>query len=178
MNEEWRSILGFEGLYEVSNLGNARSVDCVRQRRARWGGFETLSFKGKSIALCPHSGGYLMLHLYRDGERTPVTLHRAVMEAFVGPRPAGMEILHADDNKTNCQLSNLSYGTKAKNEADKVARGRSLKGDRSGNAKLTPKEVISIRERRGELQDNLAAEYGCTVSNISAIQLRKSWDHV
>lgn len=176
--ETWRSIVGFEGLYEVSDHGRARSVDCWRPHTSKSGTLHKRFRKGKMISLCPHTSGYLMLHLYREGERTPVTLHRAVMEAFVGPRPEGLDIMHADDERTHCRLSNLSYGTKAQNEADKVARGRSLKGERQPISKLTTKDVVEIRRRRGEDQYDLADEFDCTHSNISAIQLRKSWRHI
>lgn len=161
MREEWRPVVGFEGLYEVSDMGNVRSLR-----------------SGKIIALCPHTGGYLMIHLYVSGTRTPMTLHRAVAEAFLGPRPEGKQIRHLDGDRKNCSLSNLVYGTKLENEADKLRHGTRLRGEQMRHAKLTEADVRQIRARRGERQEDLADEFGCTFSNISAIQRGVSWRHV
>jgi hypothetical protein len=175
--EEWRAIPGFEGAYEVSDLGNVRSVDrwVTFVRRGRQ---VSLFYKSQTLARAPHPGGYVLVHLYKDQVRKALTVHKAVMAAFVGPRPAGLEILHGDDDKANCRLDNLKYGTRAQNIAEAVERGTTARGERSAQAKLTATEVLEIRRRAGEPQEHLAQEFGCTFSNISAIQLRKSWRHV
>ena len=177
MTEEWRAIPGFEGFYEVSDLGNVRSVD-------RWVTFmnrgreASLFYHAQPMARAPHPGGYVLVHLYKDQKRKAMTVHKAVMLAFVGPRPPHLEILHGDDDKTNCRLGNLRYGTRLQNVAEAVARGRVTRGEKSASAKLTVCDVADIRRRVGEPQQDLAQEFGCTFSNISAIQLRKSWRHV
>jgi hypothetical protein len=162
MREEWRWVVGFEGLYEISSRGRARS-----------------HHKGpRLMALSPHTGGYLMLHLYRDGARTPMTVHRAVLEAFVGPRPPGQHACHLDGDRRNNVLANLRYATPSENAADKVAHGTHTRGERSPCAKLTADQVGAIRALRGTPQQELAERFGVTFSNVSAIQLRKSWRHV
>ena len=181
MKEIWKPVLGFEGLYEVSNLGRARSLARSCTFTNRWGGKTTRFFESVLLSVGKRKDGYLNVSFYRNGEADVQTVHRAVCEAFIGPRPHGMEILHADDDKSNNHLTNLSYGTKAENEQQKVDRGRSRRGERAAgaaSAKLTVSDVREIRQRRGEPQEDLALEFGCTFSNISAIQLRKSWRHV
>jgi hypothetical protein len=128
--------------------------------------------------MSPHTGGYHMVHLYMGGVRTPMTLHKAVMLAFAGPRPQGTEIRHLDGDRKNCRLENLAYSTRTENEADKERHGTRLRGEASALAKLTVADVQDIRRRRGERQEALAAEFGCTFSNISAIQRGVSWKHV
>ena len=66
------------------------------------------------------SHGYWKLNLAFG--RT-VLLHAIVAEAFMGPRPAGMDVCHRDDNRLNPRLENLEYGTRAKNIQDTVRRG-------------------------------------------------------
>lgn len=66
------------------------------------------------------SHGYLKLNLAMGKTKL---LHAVVAEAFLGPRPAGMDVCHRDDNRLNPRLGNLEYGTRAKNIQDTVRRG-------------------------------------------------------
>lgn len=66
------------------------------------------------------SHGYLKLNLAMGKSKL---LHAVVAEAFIGPRPAGMDVCHRDDNRLNPRLENLEYGTRAKNIQDTVRRG-------------------------------------------------------
>src|SRR5277367_2925139 len=99
MSERWKAVVEFEGFYEVSNLARVRSLDRHVRVRNRWGGESVRRYPGVEIIAGPHTGGYLMVSLYKNGQRHGITLHRAVCEAFIGPRPPGCEILHADDDK-------------------------------------------------------------------------------
>lgn len=97
MNEKeiWKPVLGFEGKYEVSNLGNVKSL--IRNKLLKPG-------------LNPH---YLSVILGKDLKRKYV--HRVVWEAFNGPIPEGLQINHKDENKLNNSLSNLSLVTPSEN---------------------------------------------------------------
>lgn len=178
MTEIWKAVVGFEGAYEVSNLGRVRVLDRLVTRTFKSGATATHFKKGHMLAPGPHTGGYLMVQFYADGEHDARTVHRVVMESFVGPRPAGTQILHDDGNKKNCRLDNLRYGSSVENNADKKRHGTYLFGETAPLVKLSESDVRAIRRRRGELQQELADEFGCTFSNISAIQRRKSWRHV
>lgn len=170
MSEIWKTIPGFEDAYEVSNLGRVRSLDRQMANGRR--------MHGRIIRRGPHRGGYASIHLYLDGKVTSTTAHALVALAFLGPRPPGMEVCHEDRDKQNCRLDNLRYDTHVANEADKLAHGTRGEGELSPSNKLTTAQVLDIRARRGVPQQRLADEYGCTFSNISAIQRRKSWRHV
>lgn len=176
--ERWLPVVGFEGLYEVSDLGRVRSLPRYIEQMGRWGKPMSRWMKGGILALGPHTGGYNAVHLYKDGRQRATVLHIVVAEAFLGPRPAGMEVLHNDGDKKNCAVGNLRYGTKLENEADKELHGTRLRGEKHVSAKLTEADVKKIRASVGIPQQDLADHYGCTFSNISAIQLRKSWKHV
>lgn len=179
MTEEWRPVVGFEGLYEVSNLGQVRSLDRYVDKTDRWGNHGRMFCRGRVLANGPHSGGYICIHLYKEGKRRATVLHIIIAEAFHGPRPSPLhEVLHGDGVRSNCAAGNLRWGTHVENEADKDVHGTRLIGEKSPSAKLTEDDVREIRRLVGVPQQDLADRFNCTFSNISAIQLRKSWRHV
>lgn len=112
MTEEWRPVIGYEGLYEVSDAGRVRST----RRAGSAGGLRKLH-KAKA-------GGYWIVGLGRAGRQETRHVHALVMEAFVGPRPPGMEVRHVDGDPLNANLSNLAYGTSSENKRDLLRHGR------------------------------------------------------
>lgn len=112
--EEWRPVVGYEGLYEVSSLGRVRNIASGMGRTP-----------GKVLKPSP-TGRYGHLHLsLRDGRTTQhQSLHRLVATAFI-PNPTGLPlVLHGDDNVLNNNVSNLRWGTHRDNTADMFQRGR------------------------------------------------------
>ena len=108
-------VPGFEG-YEVSDLGRVRSMD--REVRGRF-------YPGRVLSQTLDPKGYPIVTIgSRGSSRTPARVHLLVLSAFVGPRPAGLQGLHADDVKTNCALTNLRWGTPSLNQDDAVFNGR------------------------------------------------------
>jgi predicted XRE-type DNA-binding protein len=103
-----------------------------------------------------------------------------VLEAFVRNGEDGEECRHLDGDVFNNRLTNLVWGTKAENEADKIKHGTRVRGESSPLAKLTDAIVRSIREMytNGEKQKNIAAKFGITQTTVSDIVVRKSWKHV
>lgn len=123
-NERWLPVPGYPG-YEVSDHGRVRSLD--RKAPSRWGTPQTLTGRVLSQALVGGSGPngrYRGCVLYRDGKPTRKTVHVLVLETFVGPRPAGMNGCHRDDDPTNNRLDNLCWGTQRQNVRDAIASGR------------------------------------------------------
>lgn len=121
--EEWRPVVGFEGYYEVSDHGRVRSLD--RNRKAPTGG----DWVQPGRILCQTDGmksrgdARLSVNLCRHGRCKTRFVHQLVLEAFVGPRPPGMQTLHWDDVKTNNHLSNLRWGTPQENQYDRIRNG-------------------------------------------------------
>lgn len=112
------------------------------------------------------------------GQRVHRYLHRLVLEAFVGTAPGGMEARHLDGNRFNNTVSNLAWGTRKENHADKRRHGTTAKGERNPQAKLTPEAVEQMRSMYasgGWTYKRLAAHFG--VSTMTALRAVKgeSW---
>lgn len=114
-SEEWRPIPGYEGTYEASTLGRIRALDRVTDRGRRW--------KGRIMTPVALRNGYLIVTLWRDGsQRTPL-VHRLVLSAFVGEPQEGQEARHANGDRADNRIANLSWGTHSENQYDQVAHG-------------------------------------------------------
>lgn len=114
-----------------------------------------------------------------------VNATRVAWEITNGPIPPGMFICHRCDNPPCVRPDHLFLGTPEDNVVDSMSKGRWIKGERVGGSKLTEADVRAIRAKyasaprfqRG-LARAIAAEYGITISNVSAIVRRESWAHV
>lgn len=172
--EEWRPIVGWEGLYEVSSIGRVRSVDRVIECADG-----PKRYKGRMRSLSKDGGGYPQVILSYKGEQVMRKVHALVMEAFVGQRPEGMQICHGDGDQTNNRVGNLRYGTGQENCADTLKHGRRPLGINHKRSKLTDDEVREIRSLRGSVtQQKLADRFGVHRVHISAIQSGKYWGHL
>jgi hypothetical protein len=111
-SEDWRPVVGLEGAYEVSSLGRVRGLP----RPCTPGGVMAQNDRGDAK-------GYLRVQLSRYGKRRVIRVHRVVVAAFLGPRPAGLVTRHLDGDKHNNAVSNLVFGTGSENTHDSVAHG-------------------------------------------------------
>ncbi len=171
--ERWLPVAGYEGLYEVSDLGRVRSLPRQTRRGVRGGKI----LKPQTSA---GSKGYLFVNLCRDGTMWHVAVHRLVLEAFDRPCPPGMEARHGPGGKLDASLVNLRWGTRAENVGpDRLRDGQDNRGVRHGMSKLTSEQVKDIRRRSdaGETQQSIADRYGITFQNVSSITLGKTWSY-
>ena len=178
MNEEWMAVVGWEGCYEVSNMGNVRSIP------RRHGKFATATVLRPAITNC----GYYRLGLKRFGRSSCRTIHSMVAEAFIGPIPQGSCTNHIDGDKKNNRLSNLEICTNSENH---VHRCRVLgigRGETHNLAVLTEPDVVQIRTSYaahvagGKMKKLFIAEisqkYGIGVSGAWAVVYGRTWKHV
>lgn len=180
--EEWRAVIGWEGLYEVSSLGRVRSLDRQVEIDMTYGSTVKRTvrhYRGRMLRqhVGPGTRGYPQVGFSRGGKEDNYLVHRVVLEAFVGSCPPGMEALHGPAGKLDASLANLHYGTRSENVRDRVRDGQDNRGERCGRAKLTWPEVAEIRRRaaEGEQLRPLGVEFGVSFQNIHAIITRKSW---
>ena len=101
MNEEWRPVLGYEGLYEVSNTGQVRSLDK----------YDSMNrfLRGRILRLFTDGLGYLRAQLYSNSKRKSFLVHRLVAQAFI-PNPDNLpQVNHRDENPSNDNVDNLEW---------------------------------------------------------------------
>jgi hypothetical protein len=128
LQEEWRPVVGFEGFYEVSNYGSVRGVD--RMIPSNKPGLTRLH-KGRILKPSTDDrGGYLFVVLVGGGAKRIARIHALVLEAFVGPKPEGMQARHyPDPNKLNNRADNLIWGTPKENAEDREEHGSTCRAD-------------------------------------------------
>jgi hypothetical protein len=103
--EEWRPVIGYEGVYSVSSFGRVRRDMAGQGTRA-------------GIIRKPYINpqtGYLVVTLGHLGIKRTFATHQLVAESFLGPCPSGHIVHHKDEDHTNARLSNLEYATQAQN---------------------------------------------------------------
>lgn len=159
MEEIWKDIPGYEGRYQVSNMGRVKSLPRVTHQKFPSGSVYAYRRTGKILKPRPKACGHTQVQLGSDGN---FLIHRLVMLAFVGPCPEGKEVCHNDNNPSNNCLSNLRYDTRHSNRVDLIFEGH------QGRQKLSVTDVREIRERlsRGERVSALAKEYHVCHSTI------------
>jgi hypothetical protein len=172
MDEHFRPIEGYPG-YRVSRSGEIES-SWTRHGRA-----VVLTETWLPLRPARRRWGHLTVNLSRDGKKTCRFVHRLVLEAFVGPCPAGLICCHNDGDPSNNDVANLRWDTHKANSDDMLKHGRRKMGSQI-NAKLIEGDVVEIRRLRAEgvRMGDLAAKYGVTKDNIAAIVYRRSWRHL
>lgn len=164
--ETWRDIPGYDGCYQISDQGRVRS----RKNHDGSAG-DTWHLKRHGIG----RKGYLKAVLWRGNRQFNHYVHTLVIEAFVGPRPPGMEVAHNNGDNTDNRPSNLRYATPKENQADRIAHGTAIRGEQAWNTKLTEQQVRAIRGSVGRTQQALADEYGVHRSTIENILNGANW---
>lgn len=166
VDEDWKPINGFNGRYEVSDLGRVRST--------LWPDTIGRVVRGKILTNAHRVGGYLKIDLQWNGLTLVRALHVLVLETFVGPRPDGMHGCHNDGNIRNNILQNLRWDTPTSNKQDQVKHGTIAIGERHGRAKLTKDQIDAIRAS-GEGPAALARRLGVHRSTIHKIRSGEIW---
>lgn len=126
MEEIWKDVEGYEGLYQVSNLGNVRSLNYNHRGIV------------KNLRLSEMGRGYLLVELSAGGKGRTFLVHRLVASAFI-PNPNNHpEVNHKDENKHHNNVNNLEWCTRAYNDAYGTGRVR--------HAKLISKPVEQMKD--------------------------------
>ena len=141
--EEWKDIEGYEGMYQVSNLGNVKSLE-----RKVWNGrgcYKTVS--EKILKAGNNSDGYLQVILCKDGKDKSYRVHRLVAEAFLENPNNLPEVNHISEDKTDNRVSNLEWVT-SKYNVNYGTRNKRAAEANTNNPKLS-KPVICIDKVSG-----------------------------
>lgn len=120
--EQWRPVVGYEGAYEVSDLGQVRSMDRLVPCK---GGFR--SSRGQTLKATPRPSGYLQVGLAGKS----ALVHSLVARAFLGERPSGYEVCHNNGDPADNRVVNLRIDTISSNRRDTIAHGRNVAANRT-----------------------------------------------
>jgi hypothetical protein len=167
-----RPILQAPG-YRVCDGGAVYS--CLNSR-----GQKTSSWHIKRPCPPDKKSGHIRIGLWVEGKCITEYVHVLVLTAFKGPCPPGLECCHDDGNPANNHVSNLDWGTRAKNSADKKRHGTDNAGERHPFARLTEVDVVEIFRlaSQGMAQWRIGEIYGVHQVHISGVLLRKFWPDV
>ena len=177
MDEIWKDVVGFEGIYKVSSFGRLKSLEriVVRKNDVR------LRINEKIILGSDHHG-YLFTTLRKKDCRVQKFIHVIVAEAFIGVKPEGKEVCHADGSRKNNCVNNLRYGTRSDNVRDAMAHGThykpiNKKGSERSDAKIN-EEIAKLIKVSDESSHVLAKKFNVSRALISNIKRNKAWNHV
>lgn len=169
MQEVWKDVEGFEGLYQVSNLGRVRS----------------LGSRGRIRSLSLTKDGYVKVRLIHKGKDKTARVHRLVAEAFV-PNPDNKgTVNHIDGDKTNNRVDNLEWTDRSEqmHHAYRLGLKTPMGGSKNSQAKLTEEQVKEIRRDYVRQSQEfgtvaLAKKYGVTNRVIGLIVNGKSYKNI
>lgn len=123
--------------------------------------------------------GHLYVFMYNNGKMKKVWVHRAVLSAFRGHEEKALECRHLDDNPKNNDISNLEWGDKLQNAADKRRNKGLPVGERSGTHKLTEEQVREIRLLYGkESLRSIAKKYGVSHTCVRLAATGIKWSYL
>lgn len=160
--EEWRPVKGYEGLYEISNLGNLYNL--VKQN---------YPYKFKNYK------GYIQTSLYKDKKRKTTTIHRLMAQAFISNPENKPQINHKNGIKDYNRLGNLEWCDQFENMRHAFDTGlkKGLSGEKNGRATLSQETVdlVKIKYNNGEKIPDISKELDIDLGKLRSILYGFSW---
>jgi len=145
MEIEWRQVVGYEGLYEVSSEGDIRGLK-----------------RGKVLNPSEDEKGYLYVALSKEGKVRPTRVHSIVASAFFGPLPRGLHTRHRNGVKKDNRKCNLVYGTVEENAMDNYNNGLYSKRPITVEGKQRARQLLA----QGKTQVEIAELLGVGVNSV------------
>jgi hypothetical protein len=186
--ELWSDIIGYEGLYQVSNFGRVNSLGRVvvvkqdrydKPRAMHWKSKMLKPAISKSYPTSRHKG-YVQVKLRKDGKTKNYEVHRLVAIAFVDNPNEKPVVNHIDANPSNNHHSNLEWCTIRENNAHTTRLGRRMHNGAYCTAKLNSKQVriIKFLLLLGIHPIIIAKRFKTSRSNIYSIRKGDTWKHI
>lgn len=179
MEEIWKDIEGYEGLYQVSSLGRVKSLERIIKSKSALGKIFICRRQKEKILDCFKSGGYLLVGLNKQNKQKMIYLHRIVCLSFLENPENKPCINHKNGIKTDNRVDNLEWCTYKENMSHAINNNLAGQlGEKNGHSKLTKRKVRDIRKKykSGNIyQKDLAKQYGVCATTISQVITRKTW---
>ena len=175
MQEEWRDVVGYEGMYQVSNLGRVKGLN--RVLKTKDGRMRPYKEKIKKLTIGNH--GYPITNL---GLSDLHCVHRLVAMAFLGSDNPHLHVDHINSIRHDNRVENLQWVTQQQNNA----KQHFTRGSQKHNALFTEKDVKHIRDEFDKLSQVksrgvysfIARGYGVNTQTIIDIIKKNTWAHV
>lgn len=174
--EVWKSVKGYEWLYEVSNLGRVKGLEKVRVIGN--GGIRV--YPETIFKSCRNTKGYCVVILRDYGYNKTFSVHRLVAEHFIDNPNSLRQVNHKNGVKSDNRVENLEWCTYQENNAHAKRTGllRS-EGELNYMSKLNSTQVLKIRSLKGiKSIKELSAEYSVTKESIYNIWKFGTWKHI
>lgn len=164
--EIWKDVPDYEGIYQVSSLGQVKSI---------------ISKKEKILKGRDDTNGYLKVALYKSKICIQKKIHRLAAMAFI-PNPENKPCVnHINGIKSDNRVENLEWCTYSENSKHSFDNNLQIsrKGIENNKSKLTEKQVLEIRNYKGCFNTyELGIMYGVNNTTIGSVLRRKTWKHI
>ena len=172
--EEWRDIEGYEGLYQVSDLGRVKALPRYKKNHS------VMEWKEERILKPSVSKklGYKTVALWKDGKQRTRYVHVIVCQAFHGPKPTPVhEAAHFDGIRLNNVPGNLRWATRPDNINDTMRHDMVPKGSNHHGAVVNENQVREMRALydKGIRVFRIADEFNVKYETVHSIVKRRSW---
>lgn len=176
--EIWKDVVGYESIYQVSNLGNIKAL-----AQKRWMNVNMCYSHYKEKILKPSTtiDGYLKIRLYKDLIDKNFLVHRLVGISFIDNIENKKEINHINGIKNDNRIENLEWVTPMENvkHSYKIGIKKPQKGIYNGSCKLTELQVLEIRSLKGlKSYNELSKIYNVGTSTIGRVLQKTHWKHI
>lgn len=139
--EVWKDVVGYEGLYQISDTGKIKSI------QRRYGNYNGMR-RERIMKQRPDSRNYINITLCKNGKHKSHWVHRLVAQAFIPNLDNKHCINHIDNNPSNNSIENLEWCTHKENSQHSAIQGRINRGEKNGSVKLKEIDIRFIRHLR------------------------------
>jgi predicted XRE-type DNA-binding protein len=168
MEEIWKDIEGYEGLYQISNMGRVKSLN-------KWS-------KGKLKELTLFKNSYHKVNLFKNNKQKTYYVHQLVGNAFIDNPENKKGINHIDGNKLNNNKNNLEWATALENTTHAIKNNLfNNVGELNRESKLTESQVLEIDnllKNKNLSQEKIAKLFNVNATTIHNIRYRKKWKYL
>lgn len=169
LNEIWKDIKGWEGIYQVSNVGRVKSLKrfLVKEERI--------------MGLHDNGRGYLNVRLRKDSRGNVKYIHRLVAETFISNLENKQEVNHKNGDKSDNRVENLEWCSPEENREHAIRTGlMAFEGENNGMAKFSQQTILELRkefELGDKTRKELSEKYGISLTHTRSIINKSRWNH-